>query len=95
MKSKVTLTDADTDVIADGIAQVLNKVLPPLKARLAALEARPTVKYFGIHQPELVYEEGSLVTKGGSLWIATRSTAARPGGDDSGWRLVVKEGRAT
>ena len=30
----------------------------------------------------------------GGIWLAKRQTAGRPGGDDSGWRLVCKEGRA-
>jgi hypothetical protein len=84
----------DKDSLAEVIADVVKAATAPLKVRLAALEARPTVKYFGVHQPDLLYDEGSLCTKGGSLWIATRHTAGRPGGDDSGWRLVVKEGRA-
>ena len=36
---------------------------------------------------------GSLITRSGALWLATRETAATPGRDDS-WRLVVKSGRA-
>ena len=81
--------------IAPPIVEILKRTVDPLKARIAALEQRPTSKYCGIHQPEPVYEEGSLCTKGGSLWIATRQTAGRPGGDDSGWRLIVKSGTAT
>jgi len=88
------LTDADTDMIADCIAKVLKDVLAPLKARLAALEARPAVKYVGIHQEGLVYEEASLCTLRGGLWLAIRQTAARPGGDSSGWKLICKEGAA-
>lgn len=38
------------------------------------------------------YERGDAVSFGGSLWIAQRSTIARPGTDDS-WRLAVKKGR--
>jgi Collagen triple helix repeat (20 copies) len=38
------------------------------------------------------YEEGHLVTFGGSIWNATRDTDSKPGTDDS-WLLCVKKGR--
>jgi integrin beta 3 len=42
---------------------------------------------------EGTYEHGDAVTWGGSLWIAQRSTDAKPDAADSGWRLAVKKGR--
>jgi collagen type III alpha len=38
------------------------------------------------------YQKGDTVTWGGSQWIATRETNAKPETDDS-WRLAVKRGR--
>jgi hypothetical protein len=72
---------------------VRNGRLDDLERRCAELESRAAIKYCGIYRPDGVYQEGNLVTLRGGLWIATKQTAAKPGGDDSGWRLVVKEGR--
>jgi hypothetical protein len=71
-----------------------NARIEALERRCDVLERRTTIKYCGIYQSGAVYEEGNLCTARGGLWLATRQTAAKPGGDDSGWKLVVKEGRA-
>lgn len=42
---------------------------------------------------EAEFETGDVVTWGGSLWIAQRSTTQKPDTADSGWRLAVKKGR--
>jgi hypothetical protein len=72
----------------------LESQLTQAAERVKALENRASVRYAGVYQSGAVYEEGNLVTLRGSLWLATQQTAVKPGGDDSGWRLVVKEGRA-
>jgi integrin beta 3 len=46
----------------------------------------------GVHKVDEQYVRGDLVTWGGSIWIATRDTKARPETDDS-WKLAVKRGR--
>lgn len=53
------------------------------------------VKYCGIWE-EGEHKQDDIVTLGGSAWIAVRETSERPGtpGIDTGWRLMVKEGRA-
>lgn len=50
--------------------------------------------YCGIWQ-EGEHKQDDIVTLSGSAWIATRETSERPGtpGVDTGWRLMVKEGR--
>ena len=39
------------------------------------------------------YEQGDVVTQGGSIWIAKRETQNKPGHDNDDWRLSVKRGR--
>jgi hypothetical protein len=54
--------------------------------------AVPAVTWKGIHQADVAYLPGQLVTKSGGLWLATRETNATPGSNDSGWTLVCKAG---
>lgn len=60
--------------------------------RIKALEARPQAVYKGVWA-EGEYGHGDMVTQGGGLWHAQRSTDAKPGTDDS-WKLAVKKGEA-
>lgn len=53
----------------------------------------PVVLDRGVFAEGKAYQEGDAVTWGGSLWIAQRSTEAKPDTADSGWRLAVKRGR--
>jgi collagen triple helix repeat protein len=46
----------------------------------------------GVYQQGKAYERGDCVTYGGSLWIAKKDGADRPGEGDT-WRLAVKRGR--
>jgi hypothetical protein len=62
-------------------------------ARLKEIAARPQVAYMGVWKADAVYNEGALVTRGGSLWCATQQTDMQPGADPS-WRLIVKSGQA-
>lgn len=63
-----------------------------LADRVAALEAKPMMKYCGVWEPG-DYAEGEVVTQGGSMWIAREPTNSRPGTDDS-FQLCVKRGRS-
>lgn len=54
--------------------------------------AFPVVLDRGVYQ-ERAYDQGDAVTWAGSLWIAQRSTSAKPDSPESGWRLAVKRGR--
>ncbi|CAN5681743.1 hypothetical protein BH24ACI4_BH24ACI4_13680 [soil metagenome] len=64
-----------------------------LEARIAALEERPIPTYRGTHEAAKTYASNSLVTRGGSLWIAMQATTSVPG-TDSSWKLIVKKGGA-
>ena len=67
-----------------------------LERRVGELEARPEVKYRYAFVEGKEYHEANLVTFNGALWVAKRTTTARPGaGDESdSWKLVVKSGQA-
>jgi len=52
------------------------------------------LKFAGSYRQGESYAAGCFVTRSGALWLAERSTSGIPGSHDSGWRLVVKEGRA-
>jgi hypothetical protein len=61
------------------------------------------VKEFSFKVPALIesgvwihgkeYEQGDGVTCGGNYWIALTDTKARPGENNSDWRLAVRKGR--
>jgi hypothetical protein len=71
-----------------------NERIAALEQKVAQLEARPLPKWCGVFEDGKAYSEASLITDRGSLWLATRDTAQRPGDAGSGWRLVVKKGDA-
>ncbi len=65
-----------------------------IDARLKALEERPTLAYRGVFASNVLYREGSLVSRQGGLWLAEHETRSQPGNGDSSWRLIVKSGNA-
>ena len=73
---------------------VRNEEIAALEAKVARLEARPSPKWAGVFADGRAYAECSFVTDQGSMWVAERDTAQRPGTSNSGWRLCVKQGHA-
>ena len=71
-----------------------NDKIAALEKRCSELEAKKLPTYAGTFADGKAYIQSSLVTDRGGLWLALRDTAQRPGGPDSGWRLVVKKGEA-
>jgi hypothetical protein len=63
-----------------------------LTLRIDELERRPAVQWKGTWVGGRAYVTGSLATYKGSLWLAVEPTAAQPGTNNSGWKLVVKQG---
>lgn len=62
--------------------------------RIKAIDLRvPMVVYQGVYKEGATYQAGDSVTWGGCLWIAEKSTDAKPDSKDSGFRLAVKKGR--
>jgi hypothetical protein len=76
------------------IMQAVDAIMAAVESRIAAVEARPSVKYCGVHEPGRSYAAGSLTTRQGSLWCATKSTSDVPGEGRTDWLLVVKRGGA-
>ena len=81
------------DVEAPIMATYRHK-LSALEARVEQLESRPILKWCGTHHENAPYPEAGIVTKGGSLWIATAATSTTPGAPGGAWRLIVKRGAA-
>ena len=92
------MTKLDLDKVADIIVENIKKVLDarcgPIEADIQALKARPLQKWAGVHVAGVQYAEASLVTKGGSLWVATTTTTTTPAESGGDWRLIVKRGHA-
>ena len=92
-----TISQATMGKMATVIAEVTRKyirdVVKPLHERIAALEARPVVRYMGVFAPGRSYPEGAMVTHGGSVWHAEKLTASTPGSSPEDWVLAVKRGR--
>lgn len=97
--TSATLVWLTNDYLGPSLAS-FNVRIRELLRRLDALETRaapsavPGVKYCGVYQDGQGYPEGSLVTRSGSLWCATTTTADTPGEGKSDWVLVVKRGGA-
>lgn len=53
----------------------------------------PVLIYRGVYQAGRVYEEGDVVTWGGSLWHCNEPTDAKPDGESNAWTLAAKRGR--
>jgi hypothetical protein len=51
------------------------------------------IKYFGIFQRAQDYQKGSIVTFGGSAWVALLDSPSGGPGESPGWQLLVKSGR--
>ena len=81
-----------------GLVPVLSLLLglhQQLKARIAALEARPApTQYRGVWEPDVQYQIGDMVTRSGGLWACLSPTTDTPGGGSVAWRLCVKRGKA-
>src|SRR5690606_33275029 len=81
------------DELADAIKDYIDRGFAAVGERLSALEASG-IKYSGTWQRAADYSRGSVVTDGGSSWVALRNnTGTRPGSDPDAWQLMVKAGR--
>lgn len=88
--------------VAALVRSYVERVTGPMKAQIAALEARlaetekrgPGLQYRGVWQRAEIYVRGDVTTYGGSAWFANRETEAgeTPGAGD-GWVLMVKRGK--
>ena len=95
----VTVTLGMLAAATDAVLSVFTRLrvaarLSETERRLAALEAKPSVKYLGVYEAGRSYVEGSLVSRSGSLWCATKNTSDVPGEGRTDWMLCVKRGGA-
>ncbi len=94
---------AGWEVMVDGIAGIsveqqgernfaINVVMTS-GPKLAKSFKIPAQIYRDVYREEKEYERGDTVTYGGSQWtVIAEKTSAKPGSDNSGWRLSVKKG---
>jgi hypothetical protein len=61
-------------------------------AEIAALKAKPHVKFCGVWKAGGTYEPGDAATHQGGLWICKVATPGEPSKDFVGWQLAVKRG---
>jgi hypothetical protein len=81
------------DSIVDVIVKPTMQQIRDLRARVDALEKAPRgMTWDGVWADGRSYAQGGAVTHDGSLWVAEMPTRARPGTDNSGWKLIVKRG---
>lgn len=85
--------DARLDKFAEGIGEALGAHLRELKQRLVELEQRQ-LKLGGTYKSGVTYDENTLVSFQGGLWLSRSTTTARPGSGSPAWRLAVKRGDA-
>lgn len=75
------------------LVKVIAQEIAGLQKRIAALEARGSMKYEGVWDPTKAYPVGSFVTDDGSMWHANDTNiSVRPGSSDC-WQLAIKRGR--
>ena len=55
--------------------------------------AMPAMVYRNVYQEGKDYQQGDVVTFGGSLWHCDKDTQTKPGTKDSDWSLAAKKGR--
>jgi hypothetical protein len=89
------IADAVNPLAARLDAMEKHKGLAPFVARLAQLEAKPSLQYEGTWNEAKTYSCGALVTFQGGLWhCEDTNMGVRPGAGSSSWKLAVKRGRA-
>jgi hypothetical protein len=85
------VTDDALDDVLKRIGEKVGAELRKLRARIADLEAKQ-LKMGGVWKAGVRYQESSLVTHQGGLFLALCDTDTRPGGGSPAWRLAVKAG---
>jgi len=79
---------------AMGMAKEAFSLIADLQRRMAELETAG-IKYVGTWQRAMTYPRGSIVTSGGSAWVALKDVpeGEGPGQSPEHWQLMVKAGR--
>ena len=63
-----------------------------LEERVKALEAKPTMRYYGVWKGDVAYEVGDVVTHDGSAWVARSANTSTKPSTTGDWQLAVKRG---
>lgn len=74
-----------------GDPQGESKMLGDLIARVKQLENRPVMEYQGVYDAEKQYDEGDVVTHGGSMWHCNKAHTGEF--SNEAFTLCVKKGR--
>jgi len=89
--ASVEYSSAFASELANVVATRTLELTDKLEQRIAALE-KSQFGYFGVFEEGKSYRKNSFLTDSGSLWIARKETAQRPGSNED-WKLAVKRGR--
>jgi hypothetical protein len=87
------LVDLLADILVRVRREIENNEIAALRREIEDLK-RTRVKYCGVFEHGTLYPEGAMVTRGGSVWYATRETREAPGEGQTSWTLAVKRGGA-
>jgi hypothetical protein len=87
------LVDLLAHILADLRREIESNEIAGLRREIAELK-RSRVKYCGVFEHGTLYSEASMVTRGGSVWYATKDTREAPGDGQTSWTLAVKKGGA-
>ena len=88
------MKDGELKALAQGLVPFVHDVIAeataPLIARIAELEARPSLEDAGVWDQAKLYRPGHVTTHDGSAWVCKEANSnARPGTSNA-WRLMVK-----
>ena len=87
------LTKDLAEITREYVTLKIAEAVAPLREKIAALEARPDIKYCGTWHDSTTYEPGDFTTFAGSMWhCRARCHGRRPGEAPDAWQLAVKRG---
>jgi hypothetical protein len=85
------VTQRELGRLMERVGRAVREALEPLRQRIGELEQR---EWVGIWTSGKSYAKNSIVSHDGSAWLAVRQyPEGKPGGANTGWRLIVKRGR--
>lgn len=84
----------ELDRALETIGRAMRQFLNPYFKRIDELEARPSMQHRGVWRADTQYQQGDVVSHGGSGWVCkTACQSQKPGEAPRHWRLFVKRGR--
>jgi hypothetical protein len=92
-KAPAYVTQKTLNLTMEGAGKAIREFLAPLVKRIADLEARPSMQHRGVWRGDVQYQQGDVVSHGGSGWVAKAVNKAAKPGETRLWQLFVKKGR--